>query len=165
MGSTTLGDVCEGTSISSVSKVCVARGGHKQGKYIYSRLKSELFLNAIKKTVIDCAEMKSLILSHTAQWHVPPYVTICKRDDRSSLMWFWLGSFVTNKHVLHRLGKRFIMCPSCKERETAKHILFECSITQSFRTLRQLTVNQIRFSEDPSFLASMGTYMSKVRNL
>jgi hypothetical protein len=135
---------------------------------IYSRLKSELYTRTITRTIFECSAMKSLILSQTNKWGVPPYMTLCNREQRSSLMWFWLGGFLTNKHTLYRNGTRFISCPLCKEKETARHILLECSATLTLRnaiehSLRQFSVNQLRCTDDASFLKLFGTYMSKVR--
>jgi len=74
------------------------------------------------------------------------------------------------KWVVEENGVKCVKCPLCKQQETARHIMFECSETKIARDKHKVVAGEKSLSEvylisDKAQLESVGKYLNVVRAL
>jgi hypothetical protein len=146
-------------------------GRHINDKNVYTKVTSSIYNHSIVDIMRECEKKSSLRLLDTSQWSVPFYVSNCKRDARSGLLWFWLGGWRVYKHVSLINDIPSAECPLCFQEETATHILFQCKKTSELRTHisipaeLQENLQALHKSDSSLLLEQLGRYLNKVRSL
>lgn len=136
---------------------------------IYSIIKNKVKEHAHRINLLTCHEKKSLRLCRKESWGTSPYINLCSRQDRSGILWFVLGGWLTyKKHMVDDLGSKYAECVLCGERETSMHILHSCQATARQRARARIppdmSPDTLHEVTDPAILASVGKFLCHVRD-